>query len=206
MKRRTLAVVVALAVSGPALGLALAQCSGDKELPPANALSDQKMNEVADERAIAAAYGSIPHRRTRYDREGARMSGAENDYLASFFRHVDLAMVQRVRLAERITLGGGQDEHGLDYPVILGGLAALQPPSSLREMHELVVAAVVEQQAVLADWKRSGKTTFPRHDSRVHQASSKLRRAYSLLMSGVPGAGTHNKQAFFDYLCALDFI
>ncbi|NIP39793.1 MAG: hypothetical protein GWO07_16190 [Candidatus Dadabacteria bacterium] len=40
----------------------------------------------------------------------------------------------------------------------------------------------------------------------VHSSSNKLKRAYSILMKKCPKENGHNRQAFFDDLCALDFI
>jgi len=40
----------------------------------------------------------------------------------------------------------------------------------------------------------------------VKQASGNLHRAYGLLMNAFPGETARNRTAFFDYLCALDYL
>ena len=40
----------------------------------------------------------------------------------------------------------------------------------------------------------------------VHRASALLHQAYAELMQLYPGEATHNRDAFYDYLCALDFL
>ena len=161
---------------------------------------------IADEEAIAAAYRAIPHRRTIFDRDAARMSAREKTYLHAFFHIVDLAMVERVRMARWLSSGGRQGKAASGYEVILEALRELDPPRSLREVQKLVAGAIEEQRACLDEWKRSGKSGFPRRSPRVQSSSSKLRRAYSLLMKAFPREGQNSKRAFFDYLCALDFI
>jgi hypothetical protein len=58
-----------------------------------------------------------------------------------------------------------------------------------------VTDAVVAERAYLA-----GDTTG------VQTASARLHEAYAELMRLYPGEGTHNRDAFFDYLCALDYL
>lgn len=161
---------------------------------------------IADDETIAAAYRAIPHRRTTFDRGAARMTDREKTYLRAFFHLVDLAMVERVRMARWLSSAGSEGKLASNYGVILEELAELDPPRSLREVQKLVAAAIEEQRALLEAWKKVGKRTFPRGDSRVRSSSSKLHRAYSLLMKAYPREERNNKQAFFDHLCALDFI
>ncbi len=161
---------------------------------------------IADEETIAAAYRAIPHRRTVFDQDAVGMSARDKTYLHDFFYIVDLAMVERVRMARWLASGGRQGKVASNYAVILEELRELDPPRSLRQVQKLVAGAIEEQRAFLDEWKRSGKREFPRGNPRVQGSSSKLRRAYSLLMKAFPREGRNNKQAFFDYLCALDFI
>ncbi len=161
----------------------------------------------ADESAIRTAYRAIPHRRTVFDKGAAKMSTDEKTYLDDFFRLVDSAMVERVQMAQWISSGGRQGKNTAKYDLILEELKALDPPSSsLNKLQDLVIEAIVEQRALLDEWKESERAQFPKNNPRVRKASSQLRRAYSLLLKQFPREGPHNREAFFDYLCALDFI
>ncbi len=85
-------------------------------------------------------------------------------------------------------------------------------PPSLRHVHQLVNEAIEEQRAFLHEWRQSLGAgadhvvpTIAQHPL-VQSASQKLQQAYQDLMRLFPQEGPHNKDAFFDYLCALDFL
>jgi hypothetical protein len=63
--------------------------------------------------------------------------------------------------------------------------------------------------AFLEDWRRQGPA-FPEQTLAVHprvqSASGALRAAYQTLIARYPEQGASNKDAFFDYHCALDFL
>ena len=131
--------------------------------------------------SVEDAYASIPHRRTAFDRRAATMDAAEADALARLFTLVDRAIVARVTKA-------GHD-------VVLAELRSLDPPPRLARVHALVTDAVVAERAYLAG-----------DPAAVQTASARLHEAYGELMRLYPGEGAHNRDAFFDYLCALDFL
>jgi hypothetical protein len=65
---------------------------------------------------------------------------------------------------------------------------------------------MAEQRAALAEWR---KTVLPANlggHPLVASSSGKLHRAYGDLLALFPQEDAHNKAAFFDYLCAMDFI
>jgi len=132
--------------------------------------------------SVEEAYASIPHRRTVFDRQAATMSAGEADALARLFALVDRAIVARVTKA-------GHDR-------VLADLRALEPPARLGRVRSLVTDAVVAERAYLADGDQAA----------VNTASARLHEAYAELMRLYPGEGPHNRDAFYDYLCALDFL
>jgi hypothetical protein len=132
--------------------------------------------------SVDEAYASIPHRRTVFDRRAATMPAEEADALQRLFAIVDRAIVARV------TKSG--------YDPLLAELRALDVPSRLRRVHTLVTEAVVAEHAYLT-----------RNDqAAVQTASARLHEAYAELMRLFPEEGPQNRDAFFDYLCALDFL
>ena len=97
-----------------------------------------------------------------------------------------VALVDRAIVA-RITKTGHDD--------VLAALRSLDPPPRLGRVRTLVIEAVVAEQAFLAG-----------DQAAVTTASARLHEAYGELMRLYPGEGAHNRDAFCDYLCALDFL
>ncbi|MFQ5960640.1 MAG: hypothetical protein ACE5MG_04530 [Candidatus Methylomirabilales bacterium] len=158
------------------------------------------------EMSVEEAYRAIPHRRTVFDLDAAKMSREEQAYLQELFSIVDLAIVERVEMLMWLWSRGERGELAQDYDDILSQLSDLTIPPQLQNVHQLVVEAIEEQRAALQEWQGTGvPANLPRHPL-VTSSSRKLRRAYGELLRLFPREGRHNKAAFFDYLCALDFI
>ena len=132
--------------------------------------------------SVDQAYAAIPHRRTVFDRRAATMSAPEADGLVQLFALVDRAIVARVTRA-------GHD-------AVLTDLRALDLPERLRRVQALVTAAVVAERAYVVDSNQGA----------VQAASANLHEAYAELMRLFPGEDANNRDAFYDYLCALDFL
>jgi hypothetical protein len=132
--------------------------------------------------SVDDAYASIPHRRTVFDRRAATMPADEADALQRLFAIVDRAIVARV------TKSG--------YEPLLAELRAFDVPSRLRRVHTLVAEAVLAEHAYLTR----------NEPGAVQTASARLHEAYAELMRLFPDESPHNRDAFFDYLCALDFL
>ena len=137
---------------------------------------------TADAMSVEDAYASIPHRRTVFDRRAATMPADEADALVRLFALVDRAIVARITKA--------------GYDPLLADLHALAVPSRLRRVHTLVTEAVVAEHAYLARNEQGA----------IQTASARLHEAYAELMRLFPEEGRQNRDAFFDYLCALDFL
>jgi hypothetical protein len=145
--------------------------------------------------SVAEAYRDIPHGRTVFVPDQATMAPAEKQALTELFDAVDLAIVAK-----------GEVRHGMDvskaYEPFWTAWKPLKVPSPLRRAYDLVQQAVKDEQAYLAQRNKS----FNRSDPLVHSASGALHGAYGELMRLYPNENDHNKKAFFDYLCALDFL
>jgi len=127
------------------------------------------------------AHATARYVRTVFDRRAALMPADEADGLVRLFALVDRAIVARV------TKTG--------YEPLLAELRALALPARLQPVQRLVGEAVVAERAYL-----DGEA------SAVHTASARLHEAYGQLMRLYPEEGAQNRDAFFDYLCALDFL
>ncbi len=156
--------------------------------------------------AVESAYRAIPHRRTVFDAGAATMSPDERAYLRQLFELVDLGIVERVETLGWLRSGGGQEPSVESYDQVVSQLGALSAPPRLASVHRLVSEAMVEQRAALGEWRKTAvPANLPAHPL-VVSSSGKLRQAYGELLALFPRENEHNKAAFFDYLCALDFI
>lgn len=145
------------------------------------------------------AYRSIPHRQTVFQPAAAQMAAPERAYLAAFFQAVDQAIVAKVNSRRGSTVQQS-------YAPVQQMWAALRPPTAaLQAAQDKVKSAIADQQAFLLELERQ-QTGWNMNHAKVRSASSKLQAAYADLMRLYPGETATNKQAFFDYLCALDFI
>ncbi|TAL38779.1 MAG: hypothetical protein EPN97_03490 [Alphaproteobacteria bacterium] len=170
-------------------------------LPFSQAWSD-KMVESPLKQAMTVdeAYKAIPHNKTRFDASAAGMVQEEKAFLDTFFELSDLAVAERV--GTQISLSSGKPT-AANYDVILRRLQSLNVPPKLAEAHRLVTEAVKEQREYLDALKGGG--AFDANAPLVESSHQKLVQAYNELMRLYPSENTHNKQAFFDHLCALDF-
>jgi hypothetical protein len=155
----------------------------------------------AEQLTVEAAYNAIPHGRTVFLAGEAKMAAAERDYLVKLFAIADKAIVAKVEAGRKRPVNEA-------YAPVWSALKELPENDRLKSVRESVASAIEDEQAYLRDWQAGRLTTLTdlRSEPRVQSASNKLRNAYSQLMSMYPSENAHNKQAFFDYLCALDFI
>lgn len=162
--------------------------------------------QLLEKPSVEEAYRAIPHRRTVFDPEAAKMSQEERAYLQQLFELVDLAVVERVEALGWLTARRARTRGADDYDAILNRLGALAVPPRLVTVRRLVVEAIQEQRAGLEEWRTAGVPANLGGHPLVASSSTKLRQAYAELMGLFPQEGPNNKAAFFDYLCALDFI
>ncbi len=185
-----------------------------KDLIPAAARihSEERKREPAGETTLSVkeAYDLIPHRQTIFVRGNSKLSPNMSQFYHRFFSLIDLAVVARVHYLKQLQAGRSISDNFQLYENIFYGLKALREENP--EMIDLLTGAIREQKNYLATWNKSG-ATYPNKigldgevASEVRSSSQKLRQAYSLLMSKHPEEEKTNKQAFFDHLCALDFI
>lgn len=177
-------------------------------LPMVPRLLEKKVlpDQASARMSVEEAYRAIPHRRTVFDSNLSNVAEAERAYLQRFLRLIDLAIVERVQILTALKSEGKARSVAQDYDEIVRQLSALTIPPRLRSIHQLVLDGINEQKAALQEWRKSGLPASFAGDPRVVSSSEKLRRAYTELLQLFPKEGEHNKAAFFDYLCALDFI
>ena len=158
---------------------------------------------------IEEAYRAIPHRQTTYLQTNSSLSQEEAKAVESFFHLVDLAVVARVEALQVLRTSKGRVERQISDLKRLGQrLKEHQQPERLKNVMYLVGQAVLDQAHYLQATARQDRHKI--HDlsasAVVKSASDKLHQAYSEILEIYPQESEKNKQAFFDHLCALDFL
>ncbi len=160
----------------------------------------EEPGKISQSMTVEEAYKAIPHNKTRFDPATATMSADEKAFLDAFFTLSDLAVAERVETQAALRSKG---QAAGNYDEILRRLKGLGVPPKLKTAYGLVVEAVEEQRAYLDSLKNG--TAFDAAAPLVEDSHQKLTQAYGELMRIYPSENSHNRQAFFDHLCALDF-
>jgi hypothetical protein len=158
--------------------------------------------------SVEEAYRAIPHRRTVFQSSEAKMFTVEKKCLDKFFHLVDLVIVERVEMLSWLELNVQKCRERVTYDKILNDLKRLDVPSSLSDVHRLVIESIELQRNLLEEWQNypERKIVNLTSDHKVCSVNQKLILAYQKLVSLFSNESPHNKQAFFDYLSALSFI
>ena len=156
---------------------------------------------------IQEAYQRIPHRRTIFRTDLTAIPNDEALYLRELFLLTDAGVVERVYQQTQYQWGSTPSLHERGYGALLQRLAALPTPEKLLPVEALIFEAIGEQRDYLRAWGASGDPRyFSPRASLIRSSHKKLIAAYNELMRLYVHEPPHNKQAFFDHLCALDFI
>ena len=168
--------------------------------------------------SVEEAYRAIPHRYTPFESRSVKMSSTDAAVLQEFFRLLNLAIVERVQAQAWFQSNGKRGVAFPNYPRSADGLIvqleALTIPENLKAVHRDVIDALKDQRAYFEEWQRAVRKgelfRYPPgaspHHPRVLSSSQKLQQAYGRLIQLYPQEAERTKQAFFDHLCALDFI
>jgi hypothetical protein len=161
--------------------------------------------------SVEQAYAAIPHRRTVWVETDSTVPDEERAYLRVIFRVIDQAVA--VRVAGQQNLSAQQFDSSdpvANYDRLIGFVRAMPVPNALATYHQRILEALAGQQQFFADWKAEREQfRFAQQvgeHAGVRNASAALRAAYNELMAKYPGESPTNKDAFFDYHCALDFL
>jgi len=181
---------------------------------PSNASATLQYNDppsVGVGPSVEEAYAAIPHRRTVWDESGTTVPSGEREYLQTMFQVLDQAV--RVRVAGQLAFSSQQfDSTDIDgeFDRLISFARSMPVPSNLNSYHQKILGALSSERQYFGDWKAQGDR-FPfaqqvANHPGVRAASANLRAAYGELMSKYPNESPSNKDAFFDYHCALDFL
>lgn len=158
---------------------------------------------------LEEAYKAIPHQQTTYKKEISKLDPELSNDMEEFFHLVDLAVVSRVEALQILRTSRGRVEKQItDLKRLAQRLKQFRLPSDAAEVSHLVGNATMDQANYLQSVAKGNRLDVQQMsaDLRVQSASEKLKQAYSLLIKLYPQEGKENKQAFYDHLCALDFL
>ncbi|MEM7225196.1 MAG: hypothetical protein AAF495_19615 [Pseudomonadota bacterium] len=157
--------------------------------------------------SVVDAYAAIPHRRTAFSERESTRSHGDARYLSALFAWTDLAVVERVTSQRALWSQQHSSLPASSYDAILEGLSSLETPRHLRPAQDLIESAISDQRAYFDEWQASGRRDYFKASHALVQSSHrKLIAAYKKLKAAYGDEPAHNKRAFFDHLCALDFI
>jgi hypothetical protein len=160
---------------------------------------------------VEEAYAAIPHKRTVFDGNASKLPAAQIDSLKRLFASSDQGVVLRV---EGLRALRGAEAPQLrkainDYRALASAVASLNVSAEIKPAQDLIAQAIADHQRFF-EMKLRDSDTLAKRDAalttEIHQASQKLHRAYDVLMKAFPNEAANNKTAFYDYLCALDFL
>jgi hypothetical protein len=224
---RTLTLTRAITLLGiAALSIGLPACSASSQglssrkfdnLPGAKSGNSKSLPATAPtlnlDLSVDAAYAAIPHRRTAMSFASSNMPDQDKRFLEVAFHVIDQAIRLRVSAYQKFSRSEVGDSQSLsDMDRLVDYLQNTEAPASLSSYQGRLLQALSDQRAFFEEWQTQGQQfqygrpqTIGTHP-KVQSASSALREAYGILMETYPGEGNHNKDAFFDYHCALDFL
>jgi hypothetical protein len=160
---------------------------------------------------VDQAYAAIPHRRTVWNDADSTATSVEKDYLKTIFEILDQATAVRVAGMQNYAAGHSDySDPDAEYEQLIAFAQGMTPPPKLATYHSLVLQGLTNQRQFFTEWKAKGDhfgypqivSTHPA----VQRASGALRSAYQELVRRFPAESQTNKDAFFDYHCALDFL
>ncbi len=163
--------------------------------------------ELNQQMTVTAAYQAIPHRRTFFDIKQSKIDQQSANTLHSLFNWTDKAVVERVENLQAMFDNNRERYRAENYRMILDALQSLRVPRKIGQAHALIIEAVREQQSYFDQLHVSdNKIHFNTGHPLIQSSHKKLLDAYNQLMLKFPHENAKNRQAFFDHLCALDFI
>lgn len=161
--------------------------------------------------SVNQAYEAIPHRRTVWEEADSTASAPEKAYLKTIFEVLDQATAVRVAGMQNYAAGHLEySDPDAEYEQLINFTRGMAPPKKLENYHGYILLALTNQRQFFTDWKSKGDAFgYPlclKTHPGVQRSSGALRSAYNELMAHFPADAAANKDAFFDYHCALDFL
>ena len=152
---------------------------------------------------VDQAYRSIPHQRTVFELQQSTIPASEARQVAKLLSLSEKAMVERV---DAMVNGAKKTGYFSRIDSILWQIDQLPVPKRVQAARDNIHQAVQQHRAFFELQKVTGNKAKASRNKLVQSSHRHLITAYQQLKKAYPRETKHNQQAFFDYLCALDFI
>lgn len=152
---------------------------------------------------IEQAYRLIPHQQTPFVLNQSRIPDGEAAKVARLLSLAELAMAARVGA---MRAGPAKNDYFSKIDTILWQLNNLDTSQNLHQARLHILAAIQQHRGYFELHGTDNDQVRVERNKLVQSSHRHLITAYNILMQLYPQETRHNKQAFFDYLCALDFI
>jgi hypothetical protein len=199
------AVLMVLSYRFKSIQLAIFNCPGSKATHMRPSLFILLLLLIGNVSAleIDKAYRLIPHKQTVFKLNQSKIPKTEAQSVAHLLSLAEQAMVERVD-----ALVNGPEKSGYLSQIdgISWQLSQLQMSAGIDPARAHILAAVQQHRAYFELHNVTGAKSESARQQLIQSSHHHLITAYNLLMQSYPQETKHNKQAFFDYLCALDFI
>jgi hypothetical protein len=161
--------------------------------------------------SIVEAYAAIPHKRTVFNAKESPLAITNTFALTHLFEAVERAIVLKIMADKAL---GSKNAEAMtqtleQYSSVIKSLLSLDSPNEIKPAQTLIISAIEKHQAHFTQKQTAaiaGKTHDLSTSPEITSASADLQRAYSALIKSFPQETVNNKTAFYDYLCALDFL
>jgi hypothetical protein len=161
---------------------------------------------------VDQAYSALKHRRTEFDERATKASKAQAESLKRLFSLAEVGSILKVRAYQAHARGdkAGYAAVLADYDKLIE-VSKRQPSlAEIRPAQDLVVESIGRQRAVFAASAAKPMAALSRNelarDPQVRKVHGDLISAYQKLLKAFPHEPAVNRDAFYDYLCALDFL
>ncbi len=167
---------------------------------------------------VEEAYAFFNHERTPFDPKKSKLTQYEVAYLEHYFELTDRAMELRTNMMQYYFAGTQAHKKQLaayitEIEKVIDGFAFVRAPTKdLKDIENLTALAIGEQRDFFRAWSSANgrdflklRKTYNQHEL-VQSSHLKLQSAYTQLMLIFPHEDDYNQKAFYNHLCALDFI
>lgn len=160
---------------------------------------------------VEEAYAAIPHNRTIFVPKQSLLAVSESSMLMQLFDFADKAIVLKVIAAKAMQANDTPrvKQTIAGYDALINHLSTLTTSDDLKIVKTNLLTAIQKHRNHFQTKQTEFQSTSHYDQSftpDIHEASRILQQTYGLLMRTFPQESSNNKIAFYDYLCALDFI
>lgn len=171
----------------------------------------------AREGSAKKPYEIISDARVKFDKDTAKMSDAEKQYLYDLFYIADLAFRERMIMLDFFRKRQDIayiDRYNVSIDELLKGFKIIEAPNvDLGKVEMHIVNALKDQRRFFNEWHEAWGTkkydqlqeNFTTHPH-VRNNHSRLVKAHNILKENYRRESKENLQAFSDHIRALDFI